>query len=116
MEQVKNHAQYLHHSLLASTNERGISLQPEEVEEKYFAQVNSEISSLEKRKENGKDKVASIITGESVDIDTEIGYLNAVLKAYPGVKSTNKPKVEQQSDVDGENIEKKIINPSKKQK
>jgi hypothetical protein len=116
MEQVKNYAEYVHKSLLASTNERGINFTPQEVEEKYNAHVNSEISSLEKRKENGKDKVASMITGESVDIDTEISYLNAVLKAYPGVKSKDKPKVEQQSDVEGKDIEQKVINPSKKQK
>lgn len=116
MEQVKNHADYLHKSLLASTNERGISLQSHEVEERYKKNIESEISALEKRKENGKEKIASIITGESVDIDTEISYLNDVLKAFPGVKYTDKPKIEKQSDGEGEDIEKKVINPTKKGK
>lgn len=116
MEQVKNYVEYLYKTILASTNERGITLQAHEVEEEYKKRVESQISDLEKRKESGKDKVASIITGESVEVDTEIGYLNDVLKAYPGVKSKDKPKIEKQSEVDGKKIEEKVINPTKKQK
>lgn len=116
MEQVKNYVEYLYKTLVASTNERGITLQAHEVEEEYKKRVESQISDLEKRKESGKDKVASIITGESVEVDIEIGYLNDVLKAYPGVKSSNKPKIEKQSEVDGKKIEEKVINPTKKQK
>lgn len=116
MEQVKNYADYLHKSLLASTNERGINFQAHEVEEIYKGRIEAEISGLEKHKENGRKTVVSIITGETVEIDKEIGFMNDVLKSYPGVKTSGKPKVEKQSEVDGKNIEEKVINPTKKQK
>lgn len=116
MEQIKNHAQYLHHSLLASTNERGINLQSHEVEEKYSEQVNEAISQLEKRKESGKEKAYSIVTGEEVEIDSAIKLLKDVLAAFPGKKSEKKPKVEKQSEDTGENLDKKVINPNKKGK